>query len=127
MLPIPWVSGPEDIRGRGCRRRRAESRKIPWGVEALCQSERRQQPSRGGISSCQLRQTSNVRPLYEGEVWNPWRGNVRASRTTAAQIEARDAIRTAKARKHAAADPGAIRYSSTRKRSPTPAAAASSG
>ena len=43
-----------------------------------------------------------------GEVWTPWRGNVRGSRTTAAQIEARDALRAAKARKHGAADPGAI-------------------
>ena len=42
-----------------------------------------------------------------GEVWNPWKGAVRASRTTAAQIEARDAIRTAKARRHAATNPGA--------------------
>ncbi|MCF8506885.1 MAG: DUF2493 domain-containing protein [Caulobacter sp.] len=42
-----------------------------------------------------------------GEVWSPWKGNVRASRTTAAQIEARDVIRSAKARKHSAADPGA--------------------
>jgi hypothetical protein len=41
-----------------------------------------------------------------GEVWNPWKGAVRASRTTAAQIEARDAIRAAKARKHAASNPG---------------------
>lgn len=43
-----------------------------------------------------------------GEVWSPWRGSVKASRTTAAQIEARDALRAAKARKHAAADPGAV-------------------
>lgn len=42
-----------------------------------------------------------------GEVWSPWKGTVKASRTTAAQIEARDALRTAKARKHAATDPGA--------------------
>ena len=42
-----------------------------------------------------------------GEVWTPWRGSVKASRTTAALIEARDAIRSAKARKHGAADPGA--------------------
>jgi hypothetical protein len=41
-----------------------------------------------------------------GEVWNPWKGTVRASRTTAAQIEARDAIRAARANKHAAASPG---------------------
>jgi hypothetical protein len=43
-----------------------------------------------------------------GEVWSPWRGSVKASRTTAAQIEARDALRAQKARKHAAAHPGAI-------------------
>jgi len=42
-----------------------------------------------------------------GEVWTPWRGSVKASRTTAALIEARDAIRSAKARKHGAANPGA--------------------
>jgi hypothetical protein len=41
-----------------------------------------------------------------GEVWTPWKGSVKASRTTAAQIEARDALRSAKARKHAATDPG---------------------
>jgi hypothetical protein len=42
-----------------------------------------------------------------GEVWSPWKGSVKASRTTAAQIEARDALRSAKARKHQATDPGA--------------------
>ena len=42
-----------------------------------------------------------------GEVWSPWRGSVRRSPTTAAQIEARDAIRAHKARKHQALDPGA--------------------
>ena len=41
-----------------------------------------------------------------GEVWSPWKGSVKGSRTTAAQIEARDAIRAQKARKHAATDPG---------------------
>jgi hypothetical protein len=43
-----------------------------------------------------------------GEVWSPWTGHVKASRLTAAQIEAKDALRTAKARKHAATDPGAV-------------------
>ena len=43
-----------------------------------------------------------------GEVWSPWKGSVRASRITSAQIEARDALRAAKARRHAAASPGAI-------------------
>jgi len=42
-----------------------------------------------------------------GEVWTAWRGNVRASRVTAAQVEARDALRAARARKAGAADPGA--------------------
>jgi hypothetical protein len=42
-----------------------------------------------------------------GEVWSPWKGTVRASRTTAAQIEARDAIRARKASKHQAVNPGA--------------------
>jgi len=41
-----------------------------------------------------------------GEVWSPWRGSVKATRSTAAQIEARDALRAAKARKHAATDAG---------------------
>ena len=43
-----------------------------------------------------------------GEVWNPWKGSVKASRSTAAQIEARDALRAAKHRKHMATDPGAV-------------------
>ncbi|MBS0363380.1 MAG: DUF2493 domain-containing protein [Proteobacteria bacterium] len=42
-----------------------------------------------------------------GEVWSPWKGSVKASRTTAAQIDARDALRASKARKHRATDPGA--------------------
>lgn len=42
-----------------------------------------------------------------GEVWTPWKGSVKASRATAAQIEARDALRAAKARKQVTTDPGA--------------------
>jgi hypothetical protein len=42
-----------------------------------------------------------------GEVWSPWKGTVRTSRTTAGQIEAREAIRASRARKHAAVNPGA--------------------
>lgn len=42
-----------------------------------------------------------------GEVWSPWKGSVRASKITAAQIDARDAIRSVKARRHAATYPGA--------------------
>ena len=46
--------------------------------------------------------------LATGEVWSPWKGSVRPSRTTAAQVEARDALRAAKAMRHAAASPGAF-------------------
>lgn len=42
-----------------------------------------------------------------GDVWTAWRGNVKASRVTAAQIQARDMIRASKAAKHAAVTPGA--------------------
>ena len=41
------------------------------------------------------------------EVWSPWKGSVRPARATAAQIEARDALRAAKASKHASSHPGA--------------------
>lgn len=43
-----------------------------------------------------------------GDVWTPWKGSVRASRTTAAQVEARDVIRQREDRKHRATDPGAL-------------------
>jgi hypothetical protein len=42
-----------------------------------------------------------------GEVWSPWKGSVKPSRITAAQIDAREALRARKAHKHAAACPGA--------------------
>lgn len=41
-----------------------------------------------------------------GEVWTPWRGSVRGSRVTAAQIEAREAMRAMKTRRQEAVDPG---------------------
>jgi hypothetical protein len=41
-----------------------------------------------------------------GEVWTPWRGSVRPSRVTAAQVEAREALRAMKARRSQALDPG---------------------
>ena len=41
-----------------------------------------------------------------GEVWSPWKGSVKASRTTAAQIDAREALRAKKARKHEITHPG---------------------
>lgn len=41
-----------------------------------------------------------------GEVWSPWRGSVKRSRTTAAQIDAREALRAQKASRHIAVHPG---------------------
>lgn len=42
-----------------------------------------------------------------GEVWSPWRGGVRASTVTAAQVDAQHALRCREAARHAAGDPGA--------------------
>jgi len=41
-----------------------------------------------------------------GEVWSPWRGLVRRRGVTAAQVDARDALRAAETRRREAADPG---------------------
>jgi hypothetical protein len=41
-----------------------------------------------------------------GEVWSPWRGSVRRSNCTAAQIDAREALRAKRARTQVATDPG---------------------
>lgn len=43
-----------------------------------------------------------------GEIWVAWRSNVRASRASAAQIEAREVLRQARARKAGMVDPGAM-------------------
>jgi hypothetical protein len=42
-----------------------------------------------------------------GEVWTPWRGGVRRTAHTAAQIEAREALRARRSRQQGLADPGA--------------------
>lgn len=42
-----------------------------------------------------------------GDIWYPWKGSTRQTKVTAATIEARDALRTMKAKAHAATDPGA--------------------
>jgi hypothetical protein len=41
-----------------------------------------------------------------GEVWSPWRGGVRGGTVTAAQVEARAALRAIRERRTQAADPG---------------------
>ena len=43
-----------------------------------------------------------------GEVWSPWKGYIRQSPTTAALMDAKDAIRSNKAARHAATTPGAV-------------------
>ncbi len=45
--------------------------------------------------------------LHTGEIWTPWRGSARRTASTAAQIDAREALRAKQARTHAATDPGA--------------------
>jgi len=43
-----------------------------------------------------------------GEVWSPWKGYIRQSPTTAALMDAKEAIRSNKAARHAATTPGAV-------------------
>jgi len=43
-----------------------------------------------------------------GEVWSPWKGYIRQTPTTAALMDAKDAIRSNKAARHAATTPGAV-------------------
>jgi hypothetical protein len=49
-----------------------------------------------------------VYTVTTGEVWSPWKGYIRASPATAALMDARDAIRSARAARHAATSPGAV-------------------
>jgi len=46
--------------------------------------------------------------MATGEVWSPWKGYVRGTPTTAAVMDAKDAIRSNRAAKHAATTPGAV-------------------
>ena len=46
--------------------------------------------------------------MATGEVWSPWKGYIRQSPTTAALMDAKDAIRSNKAARHAATTPGAV-------------------
>jgi hypothetical protein len=50
---------------------------------------------------------SEVYTAATGEIWSPWRGSVRATASTAAQIDAREALRAKRAKSLAAVDPGA--------------------
>jgi len=51
---------------------------------------------------------SAVYTVATGEVWSPWKGYIRSSPATAALMDARDAIRSARAARHAATSPGAV-------------------
>ena len=44
--------------------------------------------------------------IHTGETWSPWKGSVRRTASTMAQIDARDALRAKRSRDHAATDPG---------------------
>ena len=46
--------------------------------------------------------------LATGEVWTPWRGSARRNGSTAAQIDAREALRAKRAKALAAVEPGAF-------------------
>lgn len=50
---------------------------------------------------------SQTYTVLTGDVWQPWKSSVKASRITAAQIQAREVIRLQKARRVKALDPGA--------------------
>ncbi|MFC5342906.1 DUF2493 domain-containing protein (plasmid) [Brevundimonas staleyi] len=52
-------------------------------------------------------QANETYTAQTGEVWTPWRGSTRRTASTAAQIDAREALRAKRARTHAAVDPGA--------------------
>jgi hypothetical protein len=51
---------------------------------------------------------SETYTLATGEVWTPWRGSARRNGSTAAQIDAREALRAKRAKAQAAVDPGAF-------------------
>lgn len=50
---------------------------------------------------------SETYTLITGEIWSPWRGSVRRTASTAAQIDAREALRAKRARAQASVEPGA--------------------
>ena len=50
--------------------------------------------------------TAEVYATATGEVWSPWRGSRRGTRLTAAQLEAKQALRAIARRQPTAADPG---------------------
>ncbi len=49
---------------------------------------------------------SETYTVITGEVWSPWKSSLRRTASTAAQLDAREAIRSRKALRHAASNPG---------------------
>ena len=49
---------------------------------------------------------SETYTVITGDVWSPWKGSTRRTASTAAQLDAREAIRSRKATRHAASNPG---------------------
>lgn len=52
-------------------------------------------------------EAASVYTVATGEVWQPWKGSVKGSKTTAAQIDAKDYMRAAKVAKTQLVQPGA--------------------
>ena len=60
-------------------------------------------------------EAASVYTVATGEVWQPWKGSVKGSKTTAAQIDAKDYMRAAKVAKTQLVQPDVpLRISSTR-------------
>ena len=49
---------------------------------------------------------SETYTVITGDVWSPWKGSTKRTASTAAQLDAREAIRSRKATRHAAGNPG---------------------
>ena len=49
---------------------------------------------------------SETYTVITGEIWSPWKGSTKRTASTAAQLDAREAIRCRKATRHAASNPG---------------------
>ena len=49
---------------------------------------------------------SETYTVITGDVWSPWKGSTKRTASTAAQLDAREAIRSRKATRHAASNPG---------------------
>jgi hypothetical protein len=76
----------------------------------LQEATRRAHAAEAAIRAVELirDRASETYTLATGEVWTPWRGSARRNGSTAAQIDAREALRAKRAKAQAAVDPGAF-------------------